>query len=90
MSTTRWRRAPLAAGCCAALAADPRGSRRHRARDGMTAGQRPEHTGVKPTIVLVHGAYADASSWNGVMTTSSRRPGPSNAHTRRRRAPHPR
>jgi len=24
-------------------------------------------TGVKPTIVLVHGAYADASSWNGVI-----------------------
>jgi pimeloyl-ACP methyl ester carboxylesterase len=32
-----------------------------------TTGQRPEHTGVKPTIVLVHGAYADASSWNGVI-----------------------
>ena len=25
------------------------------------------HTGVKPTIVLVHGAFADASSWNGVI-----------------------
>jgi pimeloyl-ACP methyl ester carboxylesterase len=24
-------------------------------------------TGVKPTIVLVHGAFADASSWNGVI-----------------------
>ena len=24
-------------------------------------------TGAKPTIVLVHGAYADASSWNGVV-----------------------
>jgi pimeloyl-ACP methyl ester carboxylesterase len=23
--------------------------------------------GVKPTIVLVHGAFADASSWNGVI-----------------------
>ena len=32
-----------------------------------TTDQRPEHTGVKPTIVLVHGAYADASSWNGVI-----------------------
>jgi pimeloyl-ACP methyl ester carboxylesterase len=29
--------------------------------------QRPEHTGVRPTIVLVHGAFADASSWNGVI-----------------------
>ncbi len=26
-----------------------------------------EQTGVEPTIVLVHGAYADASSWNGVI-----------------------
>ena len=26
-----------------------------------------EHTDVRPTIVLVHGAYADASSWNGVI-----------------------
>jgi len=26
-----------------------------------------EQTGIKPTIVLVHGAYADASSWNGVI-----------------------
>ncbi len=32
-----------------------------------TTDQRPAHTGVKPTIVLVHGAYADASSWNGVI-----------------------
>ena len=26
-----------------------------------------EQTGVRPTIVLVHGAYADVSSWNGVI-----------------------
>jgi pimeloyl-ACP methyl ester carboxylesterase len=26
-----------------------------------------KETGVKPTIVLVHGAFADASSWNGVI-----------------------
>src|SRR5260370_31480542 len=32
-----------------------------------TTDQRPEHTGVRPTIVLVHGAFADASSWNGVI-----------------------
>ena len=32
-----------------------------------TTDQRPAHTGVKPTIVLVHGAFADASSWNGVI-----------------------
>jgi pimeloyl-ACP methyl ester carboxylesterase len=29
--------------------------------------QRSEQIGVKPTIVLVHGAFADASSWNGVI-----------------------
>ncbi len=32
-----------------------------------TTDLRPEHPGVTPTIVLVHGAFADASSWNGVM-----------------------
>lgn len=25
-------------------------------------------TGVKPTVILVHGAFADATSWNGVAT----------------------
>jgi len=29
--------------------------------------QRSPQTGVQPTIVLVHGAFADASSWNGVI-----------------------
>ena len=29
--------------------------------------QRSQQTDVKPTIVLVHGAFADASSWNGVV-----------------------
>ena len=32
-----------------------------------TTGQRAEPAGAKPTIVLVHGAFADASSWNGVI-----------------------
>jgi alpha-beta hydrolase superfamily lysophospholipase len=32
-----------------------------------TTDLRPEHPGVTPTIVLVHGAFADASSWNGVI-----------------------
>src|SRR6266699_2909922 len=32
-----------------------------------TTGQQPGQPGVKPTIVLVHGAFADASSWNGVI-----------------------
>jgi pimeloyl-ACP methyl ester carboxylesterase len=32
-----------------------------------TTGQQAEHAGAKPTIVLVHGAFADGSSWNGVI-----------------------
>ena len=32
-----------------------------------TTGQQAEHAAAKPTIVLVHGAFADASSWNGVI-----------------------
>jgi hypothetical protein len=30
--------------------------------------------GLTPTVVLVHGAFVDASGWNGVIA-SSRRPG---------------
>lgn len=30
-------------------------------------------TTTKPTIVLVHGAFADASSWNGVVERLERR-----------------
>ena len=34
----------------------------------MNAADQPSrHADVKPTIVLVHGAFADASSWNGVI-----------------------
>jgi pimeloyl-ACP methyl ester carboxylesterase len=29
--------------------------------------QRSQQAGVRPTIVLVHGAFADASSWNAVI-----------------------
>ncbi|MFY1669884.1 alpha/beta fold hydrolase [Plantactinospora sp. WMMB334] len=32
---------------------------------GAATGQRPP--GRKPTVVLVHGAFADSSSWNGVV-----------------------
>ena len=32
-----------------------------------TTDQQPPHTGSQPTIVLVHGAFADASSWAGVI-----------------------
>ena len=34
--------------------------------------QRPGQAGVMPTIVLVHGAFADASSWNGVIALLQR------------------
>ena len=33
---------------------------------GADATRRDRH-GPKPTIVLVHGAFADASGWNGVI-----------------------
>jgi pimeloyl-ACP methyl ester carboxylesterase len=29
--------------------------------------ERPEHFAPKPTVVLVHGAWADSSSWDGVI-----------------------
>ncbi|MEV6602894.1 alpha/beta hydrolase [Kutzneria sp. NPDC051319] len=32
-----------------------------------------EHHGPKPTVILVHGAFADASSWNGEITELERR-----------------
>jgi hypothetical protein len=30
-------------------------------------GEGSQQADMKPTIVLVHGAFADASSWNGVI-----------------------
>ena len=36
-------------------------------------GQPSPQTDVRPTIVLVHGAFADASSWNGVIERLQRR-----------------
>jgi len=33
----------------------------------VTATDQSGQAGGKPTIVLVHGAFADASSWNGVI-----------------------
>jgi pimeloyl-ACP methyl ester carboxylesterase len=33
----------------------------------MSATQPSAQTGSQPTVVLVHGAFADASSWNGVI-----------------------
>jgi len=33
----------------------------------VTTTDQRSQTGAKPTVVLVHGAFADASSWNGVI-----------------------
>src|ERR1700742_2901472 len=33
----------------------------------------PDNHGPKPTVLLVHGAFADASSWNGEITDLERR-----------------
>ena len=35
---------------------------------GNSPAAAPASTGAKPTIVLVHGAFADASGWSGVIT----------------------
>ncbi|WP_431961393.1 alpha/beta fold hydrolase [Actinacidiphila sp. bgisy160] len=58
------RRAHVAAaGCALALCASAAAP---AAADGDT-------TGTKPTVVLIHGAFADASSWNGVIERLERR-----------------
>ncbi|WP_406447450.1 alpha/beta hydrolase [Streptomyces sp. NBC_00876] len=36
------------------------------AADGAAPATQAADTGARPTVVLVHGAFADASSWNGV------------------------
>src|SRR5437879_6495787 len=33
----------------------------------LRATSAPENNGAKPTIVLIHGAFADASGWSGVI-----------------------
>jgi len=38
------------------------------ANSAAAAGAAHHHSGVKPTIVLIHGAFADASGWAGVIT----------------------
>ncbi|HUQ61068.1 alpha/beta hydrolase [Lentzea sp.] len=41
---------------------------------GAGASEEPEKQGTrKPTVVLVHGAFADASSWNGVVERLQRK-----------------
>ena len=44
----------------------------------MNATDQPsQQADAKPTIVLVHGAFADASSWNGVIERLQSRVTPS-------------
>ncbi|WP_327588397.1 alpha/beta hydrolase [Nonomuraea sp. NBC_00507] len=38
------------------------------ALSGALVAQPADATGAKPTVVLVHGAWADASGWNGVVS----------------------
>ncbi|MFJ5680191.1 alpha/beta fold hydrolase [Streptomyces sp. NPDC093097] len=65
-SRRRIRRTPvIVAGCAMALCATVAAP---AAADGGAA-----TTTAKPTIVLVHGAFADASSWNGVVERLERR-----------------
>lgn len=54
-------RAAVVLGCLALLAWSPAG-----------AGAAPPSDGVGPTVVLVHGAWADTSSWDGVVTALQR------------------
>jgi pimeloyl-ACP methyl ester carboxylesterase len=54
--------ATLAAGCGGAAAENPRPAAEPA---GAVAEQPP--LANKPTVVLVHGAFADSSSWNGVI-----------------------
>ena len=39
---------------------------------GLCAGQAQTLASAKPTVVLVHGAFADSSSWNGVVADLTR------------------
>lgn len=55
----RWTGLALAAGLVAAVVASPAGAQT------VDAAQRPP-AAAKPTVVLVHGAWADASSWSSV------------------------
>ncbi|MFE7215566.1 alpha/beta fold hydrolase [Streptomyces sp. NPDC001698] len=60
----RTRRTPfMVAGCAMVLCTS--------AAAPMAAGG--DTSGGKPTVVLVHGAFADASSWNGVIARLERR-----------------
>ncbi|MDX6325659.1 MAG: hypothetical protein QOK15_2013 [Nocardioidaceae bacterium] len=74
MGTDVSRRHVLAAGAAlagsAALAATPLGTGTAAAASTESSSRGKK---VKPTIVLVHGGYADSSCWNGVIPRLQRR-----------------
>ncbi|WP_329617987.1 alpha/beta hydrolase [Streptomyces brevispora] len=57
----------------AALTAAVYGGVAPAAAEGVSNIAAGEDGGVRPTVVLVHGAFADASSWNGVAERLQRR-----------------
>ncbi|WP_082942831.1 alpha/beta hydrolase [Mycobacterium sp. 852002-40037_SCH5390672] len=56
---------PPAVAACAHAASPPAASPPVASPSGAPAPAAPSPSGAKPTIVLVHGAFADASSWGG-------------------------
>jgi pimeloyl-ACP methyl ester carboxylesterase len=63
--------AVIAASTVALSKANTHAAVRKRASSGLMT-QRCQAAGRKPTIVLVHGAWADASSWTGEVTSLQR------------------
>ncbi|GAA3166029.1 hypothetical protein [Nonomuraea salmonea] len=58
MGTRMLRRAALAVGALALIGATA---------PGVAMADSAKSTGAKPTIVLVHGAWAESSSWSSVV-----------------------
>ncbi|MFF7476345.1 alpha/beta fold hydrolase [Streptomyces sp. NPDC008092] len=67
MSTEVSRRKVLAAGAALAGAAALTAGSEGTAAAAAPAGTGEERSKVKPTIVLVHGGYADSSCWNATI-----------------------
>ncbi|MEY9857033.1 pimeloyl-ACP methyl ester carboxylesterase [Catenulispora sp. GAS73] len=62
------KRATIPAVLAAVVLAVPAIAAASAAPAPAAAGAVSTHHGPKPTVVLVHGAFADSSSWNGVIT----------------------
>jgi pimeloyl-ACP methyl ester carboxylesterase len=67
-SRTRKARIALAGGAVAALVAIPTVAFASTGGHAQAAAGGDSSSAPKPTIVLEHGAWADGSSWNGVVT----------------------